>query len=171
MRGSEPPLCLSHGGRARYRGPGVAERQCSARTLAGRRCERWALLEEGEEAPLCWLHADADNNGRLSHGYYRRVPYFTKSQQATIAAMARRERPLSGELLIVRLKLWGLADYLSRPELSPVERLRLTPLALNAVRAVARLLLAQRTLGRSGWKRGSAGGAGYLLAGILEEEE
>jgi len=173
----------------RYRAPRLGERRCTARTLAGERCKRWALRmkkeaigqpqvagkeEDGAGAgnarQLCWIHAQVGNNGSLSHGYYRRTSYFSERQRAAIARIARQEQPLSAELLLMRLKLRGVFAYLGREDLQPEERVRVTRLLLRGARAVARLLRAQQAMQRGGWTASSADGVNYLLAQVLAAE-
>lgn len=105
------------------------------------------------------------------------MPYFSEKERAAIAEIARREKPLSAELLLMRLKLRGVFAYLGRQDLAPEERVRVTQLLVRGARAVAQLLRAQQllqaqnTLEQGAWTTGSGDGVGYLLEQVLAAEE
>lgn len=169
-------LCMAHAGVRQKAGrmPEEGERRCTARTLDGKRCRRWAVsVEDGGSAgeDLCWVHAFPKAHGKITHGFFRQVPDFTEEQQAFIAELAREGEPLAAEVLVVRSKLQGLIAYLNRPNLSVAERIRVTELVFWGVRTVSRLLRAQRKLVEVDWRPGTAGGAGQLLERIVDDEE
>lgn len=176
LHDGDPPLCRVHARGGRWRPPGPADRardrQCTARTLSGSRCARWALTRRppSQDPPLCWLHAHPRSHGRIRHSYYRRVPYFTPAQRAALVALARHDqRPLAAELALVRLKLHFLLNYLNRQTLTPRARLSATRLVFRAVRAVSRLLRARQQLAAANWTPVSLHGAGALLNHIKDE--
>ena len=149
------------------RWPGEGERRCRARTLDGKRCRHWALVEEAANG-LCWLHAYPTQHPQIRHGYYRRIPYFPEHIQDYIGELAREGEPLSAETLVVRLKLRGLLAYLGRQDLSEAERVRVSRLIFRGVTTVSRLLQARKKLVDADWGPATAGGAGRLLELIVE---
>jgi hypothetical protein len=148
-------LCMAHAGVRQKAGrmPEDGEGRCTARTLDGKRCRRWAVSVEdgaGDGEALCWVHAFPKAHGKITHGFFRQVPYFTEEQQAFIAELAREGEPLMAEVLVVRLKLRGVLAYLNRPGLSVAERIRVTQLLFRGVTTVSRLLRAQKKLAKVG---------------------
>lgn len=138
-------LCELHAVR-RSLGP-PEERRCTATTLDGERCELWVLGSdgEGEEGPaLCHFHAHPGQHPQISHGFYRRIPWFSETEALFIRACLRAGHPLTLQVVIMRLKLRGLIAYLNRPDLEPAERVRVSQLILHGCEIVTRLLLARR---------------------------
>jgi hypothetical protein len=143
MHGTEPPRCFAHRS-PRFRQPGPADdaagRACTATTLAGTRCRHWAL--QGTEPPRCYIHAYPAAHGRLSHGYFRRVPLGPETGDASFIA----NDALAREIAVARFKVAGLLAYLKQPDLPPAAFLRGARLLIRALRTTARLLRSQQML-------------------------
>ena len=149
-----------------FRQPGE-RRRCVAKTLDGKRCRNWTLVDEAGRG-LCWMHAYPDQHARIRHSYYRQVPHFTDAQAAFIAAQARQGKPLAAELAVVRLKLRGLLSYLKRPELPAAQRVHAAKLVFRGVITVSRLPRAQKGLVKIDWRPSTAGRAPALLERIVQ---
>jgi hypothetical protein len=147
-RRSERALCRVHGVGVRWRAPEASDdeagRQCTATTLAGARCQNWALAHTAP--PLCRVHAYPDARGQLRHSYYRRTPHFPPQVERALARLAVEGEPLAGEIVIARLQIVGLLAYLRRPDLMVGERLSAYRILQRALRLVGRLVRAQHAL-------------------------
>jgi hypothetical protein len=125
-------------------GDEAAGRRCTATTLAGQRCQNWAL--DHMEPPRCRVHAYPDAHGRLRHGFYRHPARLPPEMQASLARMATNGEPLAAEIAIARLKVASLLATLRQPDLPPSEWLAATRLLLLALRTTGRLARQQHSL-------------------------
>lgn len=191
------PLCRAHlppGDPRRLQQPlpGPADRArgrvCTATTVAGKPCRNWALRDSCSSAeaelpsptkfgrapsgrPLCWVHAFPHQHPLIRHGYYRRLPHFSRAEHAAIVRLARDGQPLDAELLTLRLKLRDAFLYLRRLRLTGPQKERTARVIFRGALAVSRLLRAQKELIKLDWRPQSAGGAGQLLQNILDNED
>lgn len=144
----ERALCRVHSVGVRWRAPETpdeeAGRRCTATTLAGERCQNWALAHT--EPPLCRAHAFPDAHGQLRHGYYRRTPYLPAPVKTQLAQLAAEREPLVAEIVVARLQIAGLLAYLGRPDLTAGKRLSAYRILQRALRLVARLMRIQHAL-------------------------
>lgn len=151
MHGTDPPRCFAHRAR-RFRQPGAADeaagRTCTASTLAGQRCRHWAM--HGTDPPRCFVHAYPAAHGRLSHGYFRQMPFGQERGDAGGVAMGdaagAANDPLALEIAVARFKVAGLLAYLEQPDLAPADFLRAARLLMRGLRATARLVRSQQML-------------------------
>jgi hypothetical protein len=144
-------LCTLHvpqGDPARFftRLPQAGERRCTAKTQDGERYRCWAVAQDEQGQELCWLHAYPDEHPRIRHGYYRASPPLDEVQWQAISLGRASERPLDGEIVMTRLLVDMVADYLETSERPLREDLNSVRLIISNVRAVARLLLARKKL-------------------------
>jgi hypothetical protein len=145
---SERALCRVHGVGVRWRAPEArddeAGRRCTATTLAGARCQNWALAHTAP--PLCRVHAYPDAHGQLRHGYYRRTPYLPPQVESALARLAVEGEPLAAEIVVARLKIAALLAYMNQPDLPAGAWLPACRIMPRALRVVARLVRAQQAL-------------------------
>lgn len=166
------PLCVAHlppddPRQIARRAPAPHERRCSARNLDGTRCARWASPREGARG-LCWLHANPQDHGRITHGYFRRIPHFSPAEHAYIRQQAQEGPDLSGELVIMRFKLRDAFVYLGRPDIASTHKYRTATLLFRGATTVGRILRTQKKLGGINWGPESAGNAPQMLDQILK---
>lgn len=145
------------------------QRRCRANTLDGERCPMWAMAD-GESDGLCWLHAFPHEHGRITHSYYRRVPHFSPVEHAAVRRAARDGKPLSAEVLVVRLKLRDVLVYTGRPDVRGVELDRSAGLIFSGAGAVARIVRAQKKLAEIELGPYAAGCTSQLLEQILGDD-
>lgn len=160
-------LCNVHlpdgdGRKIHRRLPGPGERRCRALTLEGARCREWVAVRDGGRG-LCWQHAFPHLHGSITHGFFRRSPWFSPAQQAALLRIVEEGAPMTGELVLLRLKLRDVFAYLGRSDLSPGQMDRAALLIFRGVGAVARLLQAQKILSTLDWGPTSAGGTGKMM--------
>lgn len=150
--GKAGTLCLIHALQGSM-GPPPEERRCTATTLEGRRCKHWVVRDgaQEEDGPrLCPFHAHPGQHPGMTHGYYRKVPWFSETEALFIQACLRAGHLPAVQLIIMRLKLRGLIGYLNRPGLAPEERVRVATLILRACEIVTELLVARGGGGECG---------------------
>lgn len=125
-----------------HRPPRPGERQCTAISLRGKRCRRWALppTADNPHPTLCYIHADPDNHPSIRHGYYRvDGPAFTQAEWAAIDAAWTAGRPLDAELLMTRLLVDRILHYLNTSTRPLIHDLNSIRLIFRGVRTIARL--------------------------------
>jgi hypothetical protein len=135
--------------------------------LDGERCPHWAMASE-ESGGLCWLHAFPHQHGQIKHSYYRRVPYFSPVEHTVIRDALQEDEPLSPELLIVRFKLRRVLAYTGRSDISALDMDRAAYVSYRGVRAVSRLLRAQKKSREIEWGPTAAGYTPQLRDQILK---
>jgi hypothetical protein len=148
MPATDPPRCAAHPLPPHVRRPTPADRHagrvCTATTLAGNPCRRWAIRHTSP--PVCSLHAYPDAHGRLRHYYYRRTPWLPPALLARLDALRATSPPLSAEIVLARLQVMALLAYVTQPGLPPAASLPAYPLLSRALRAVARLIRTRHAL-------------------------
>jgi hypothetical protein len=135
-------------------------RRCSQTTRQGEPCRAWAVRDT--DPPLCSAHADRDagagpppgNQNRRTHGLYAKP--ITDEELARIAAGAGTPT-LDVELLCARIALSRVMDLLidgrtcgpGAADLTPGDYVKLTNLAFQGTRTIARLLRDNHALAQS----------------------
>jgi hypothetical protein len=127
-------------------------RHCSHRKPDGTPCRAWAI--RGSDPPTCASHArrarggaPPGNTNAATHGFYS--PVLRPDELADLVACAD-DLTLDDEIacarVIMRRLLGILTEFENGSRLDEIARL--ASLALQATRTIARLLTAQKTLGR-----------------------
>jgi hypothetical protein len=123
--------------------PEGEERQCRAVTAAGERCRQWSVVD-GDG--LCWLHAHPEAHPQLRHGYYRGVAGFGEEAQAAIRELVAAGKEVEAEVLVRRMRLWGVMDYLQGSERPLVADFNSVKLLFYECGQVGQLVAAQQAL-------------------------
>ena len=122
--------------------------KCTAHTAKHEPCNAWAVRES--QPPLCSTHlklttgagAPADNQNRLTHGFYSST--YTVEELADLVSLAL-DGSLDDELSASRVAIRRVIEQLHN-ELPPEEYAKLAALVFTGVNTIARLLRTQRVL-------------------------
>jgi hypothetical protein len=132
----------------RCQGTNDVSRKCSHTTAKGRPCNAWAV--HGTDPPACAAHAGGGirrgNPSRRTHGFYART--LGEDELADLIAFAD-EGSLDDEIACARILLRRLMQYLGidgEEPPDPEDVQRLTSLALQATRTIARLIRDRHSL-------------------------
>lgn len=113
--------------------------KCTATTTKGQPCKAWAILES--EPPLCSAHsglcgAPKGNENAVTHGYYRKR---VEPDEILSLYDDADKVDIDQEVILLRVILHRLSNYINQPELSLEKIKSVVPLIVSTSRALGYL--------------------------------